>query len=110
MIVLATDAPLTARQLQRLAKRAAFGLGRTGTACHHGSGDFVIAFSTQQPTQIERDGEALDRLFTAVVDCVEQAVYHALLAATTITGRAGNTLYALPHDDVQRLVLGNTGA
>ncbi|QPC82339.1 P1 family peptidase [Phototrophicus methaneseepsis] len=104
MIILATDAPLTARQLQRLAKRAAFGLGRTGTACHHGSGDFVIAFSTQRAQTIQLDHVIMDPLFSAVVDCVENAVYNALLAATTITGREGNTLYALPHDDVRRLL------
>lgn len=106
MIVLATDAPLTARQLQRLAKRAAFGLGRTGTTCHHGSGDFVIAFSTDQSKTFVRDGELMNSFFGAVVDCVEESVYNALLNATTITGRKGHTLHALPHNDL-RAILGH---
>lgn len=111
MTVIATDVPLTTRQLLRLCKRVAFGLGRTGTACHHGSGDFVIAFSTANRSRhytdsdlsvelIERLIEArwIDRLFTAVVECVEESVYNSLVAAETMTGFRGNTLHSLPHD------------
>ena len=115
MIVLATDAPLNSRQLQRMARRAAFGLGRTGTVCHHGSGDFVIAFSTQNcrahdsraavndgrqiNEEAARDGQALiDGFFRAVVECVEESVYNALTAAETVIGRDGHVCYALPHD------------
>lgn len=114
MIVIATDAPLNSRQLERMAKRAAFGLGRTGTVCHHGSGDFVIAFSTQncrvqdsenlvnEAQQINEEagcgGHAfMDCFFRAVVECVEESVYNALTAAETIIGRDGNIGYALPH-------------
>jgi D-aminopeptidase len=104
MIVIATDAPLTARQLGRLAHRAAFGLGRTGTICHHGSGDFVIAFSTayrlgevSQTTELLPDN-SLNPLFKAVVETVEESVYNALFAAETMQGRDGNQLEALPHD------------
>lgn len=105
MIILATDAPMTSRQLQRLAKRAAFGLGRTGTSCHHGSGDFVIAFSTDQSRTFMRDeGDRMNNFFTAVVDCVEESVYNALLSATTITGRKGHTLHALPHDELKSIL------
>lgn len=115
MIVIATDAPMTSRQLERIAKRAAFGLGRTGTVCHNGSGDFVIAFSTQNRRQhdshdivnpvdiineeaLTADGILIDQFFRATVECVEESVYNALISAKTITGRNAHTLYALPHD------------
>lgn len=114
MIVLATDAPLTTRQLERLTQRAAFGLGRTGSICADGSGDFVIAFTTanQRPhasdqisaTQRVDSSRLFDLLFQAVVECVEEAVYNSLVAATTVSGRNGNTLVALPHDELRRLL------
>lgn len=121
MIVIATDAPLETRQLERMAKRAAFGLGRTGTVCHSGSGDFVIAFSTSNrrvhgASQVESAYRALneeaplgpstviDQFFRAVVECVEESVYNALVAAKTTVGRDGNTLYALPHEQLQGLM------
>jgi D-aminopeptidase len=120
MIVLATDAPLTARQLLRLAKRATFGMARTGTVCHHGSGDFVIAFSTQnrvtdtdnaitQPVQRYNETQ-LNGLFAGVVESVEEAIYNALVSATTITGRNGHTLHALPHDALRQLIVRYTPA
>jgi D-aminopeptidase len=106
MMVIATDAPLTSRQLERLARRAAFGIARTGTICHHGSGDFVIAFSTAYT--IPRAGTALiphlpdanetmNPLFQAVVECIEESVYNALVAATTISGFQGRTVQPLAH-------------
>jgi D-aminopeptidase len=107
MMVLATDAPLTARQLERLARRAAFGIARTGTVCHHGSGDFVIAFSTaytlsQNETlaipRLPDDNKSFNPLFQAVVESVEEAVYNALTAATSITGYREHTAIALPHE------------
>lgn len=109
MIVLATSAPLTARQLQRLTHRAAFGLARTGTICHHGSGDFVIAFSTayrQTGTTSERKyiddrGEIFNTLFQATVEAVEEAVYNALIAAETTQGYAGHTLHGLTGERLQ---------
>lgn len=117
MIVIATDAPMTSRQLERLAKRAAFGLGRTGTVCHNGSGDFVIAFSTQnrrlhessnivnQAGVINEEATGvIDEFFRAVVECVEESVYNALVAAHTVTGRDGHTYYALPHDKLVELM------
>ncbi len=112
MMILATDAPLDSRQLSRLAMRAAFALGRTGSYSHDQSGDFAIAFSTANtwahttdvPTQpIERMVESsnfTDQLFHAATEAVEEAILNAMLTATTITGRDGNTLYALPHDEV----------
>ncbi len=113
MVVLATDAPLDARQLWRLCVRAGAGLARTGSAHGHGSGDFVIAFSTAvrvdhapaalvmaQPL-VADEGRAMRWLFPAVVECVEEAVLNSLFRAETMTGRDGHTIHALP---VERVV------
>lgn len=107
MIVVATDAPLSARQLERVAKRAFFGIVRTGSIAAHGSGDYAIAFSTDR-SGLEGLGAAgiclsdsmLNHFFLAAADAVEEAVYDALFAAETRTGRDGNTLEALPKDKV----------
>lgn len=119
MIVLATDAPLDARQLQRLCVRAAAGLARTGSTLHHGSGDFVIAFSTarriaHQPQTLvqtlpvlEDEAQFMQWAFPAVVESVEEAVLNSLCMAATLEGRDGHVRYALPLEDVQRLVIGN---
>ena len=111
MIVLATDAPLSPRNLERLAKRAIMGLARTGSFMSNGTGDFVIAFSTQNRTQ---DGDvrtvdhlanrAMSPLFLATVEAVEEAVYNALAAATTVQGRDGHVIEALPLDRVETLL------
>lgn len=108
IVVVATDAPLLPFQLERLAKRAAIGLVRTGTSVHHGSGDFVIAFST---ANVVPHGPAartypvtamanthLDALFEATQDATEEAVGNALTMATTTVGRDGHTIHALPLD------------
>lgn len=102
MIVVATDAPATVRQLQRLAKRATLALGRTGSAMSHGSGDYVIAFSTAEPSGINDEG--LSPLFQAVVEATEEAILNSLLKATDATGRAGRTVRALPVDEVRGLL------
>lgn len=115
MIVIATDAPFDSRQLGRLAKRAPFALGRTGTVGNNGSGDFVIVFSTAHPhphfegaalEQVQRldDNLVIDPFFGAVVEAIEEAIYNSLTAAETMTGRSGNTLYALPHDRLRDLL------
>jgi D-aminopeptidase len=116
MIVLATDAPLSARQLTRLCKRAAAGLALTGSSYNHGSGDFVIAFSTARlidhepasmtttETVLADEAQAMSWLFPAVAETVEEAVLNSLFRAETITGRDGNTQYGLPVDDVVALV------
>jgi D-aminopeptidase len=116
MIVLATDAPLTSRQLRRLCVRAAAGLARTGSVFDHGSGDFVIAFTTADrvdhaPRKLLADramladeGWAMRGLFPAIVESVEEAVLNSLWRAETIVGRDGHTRYALPLDDVAQLV------
>ncbi len=104
MIIIATDAPLTSRQLGRLAHRVSFGLGRTGTSCHHGSGDFVVAFSTGGLSGVipDHNNPALNGLFQAVVESVEESVYNALFAAETTQGHRGNHLDALSHKTVER--------
>jgi len=118
MMLLATDAPLTSRQLLRLAKRAGLGLARTGATGGHGSGDFVIAFSTANRTplltrgltrRIEvlvETGEALNPLFAAAVEATEEAVLNALCAAETLTGRDGHVAHALPLEALRRLATG----
>jgi len=117
MIVLATDAPLDARQLQRLCVRAAAGLARTGSHFGHGSGDFVIAFSTVQ--RVEHEPSSLTTtqvvladeqtvmgwLFPAVVESVEEAILNSLFRAETMVGRDGHTAYGLPVEQVAEWVL-----
>jgi D-aminopeptidase len=117
MMVLATDAPLTARQLGRLCVRAAAGIARTGSHMGHGSGDFVIAFSTARRVRHWPDGltasatvlvdepKAMRWLFPAVVEAVEEAVLNSLFAAETITGRDGHVRYELP---IEQVISGRT--
>jgi D-aminopeptidase len=111
MIVLATDAPLSPRNLERMASRAVMGLARTGSFMSNGSGDFVIAFTTQNAVPYDelyttRSDELLynnftSPLFLATVEAVEEAVLNSILKATTVTGRDGNTREAIP---IERLV------
>ena len=114
MIVLATDAPLDSRQLGRLCRRATFGLARTGSTCHGGSGDFVIGVSTgywlaDRPSSLITTRPVLDeqpimsQLALALIESVEEAIYNSLLMAHTVTGRDGNTRYGLPADEVVAL-------
>ena len=105
IVLLATDAPLDARQLGRVARRAAAGLARTGSDYGHGSGDIALAFSTAwrvpqladetMPAVAMLHESALDGLFQAAAEATEQAIVHALFAATTVTGRDGRTRRAL---------------
>lgn len=107
MIVVATDAPLSDRSLQRLARRAIVGLARTGSTMDNGSGDYVIAFSTHpdvRRTQARRDtisaypelsNAAMSPLFAGVAEATEEAIYNALTSAETMSGN-GNRLEALP--------------
>lgn len=100
MIVVATDAPVDARQLTRLARRAVYALARVGAGYGHGSGDYALAFGTcplggpAGPSVLPDD--ALNPLFTAVLDAVEEAVLNSLLTATTTTGPGGHTRHPLP--------------
>jgi D-aminopeptidase len=114
MIVVATDAPLDARDLKRLAARALFGLARTGSSYSNGSGDFAIAFSTS-PEMRYKHGDATARprailppdavspLFEAALEATEEAVYNSLLQATSVSAR-GRTVEALPIERVRAVL------
>jgi len=101
MIVVATDAPLEHRNLERLGRRALAGLARTGSAMSNGSGDYVIVFSTVTVDQLgERSplpNERMSPLFEAVIEATEEAIYNSLFLATTVVGHRG-TAEALPLD------------
>ena len=110
MMVVATDAPLSDRNLERLARRALMGLARTGSSGSNGSGDYVLAFSTakevrrspsREPREIlDLPNDAMAGLFQAGIETTEEAIYNSLLKATDVTGRDGRTARALPLDDV----------
>ncbi|MBZ4188798.1 P1 family peptidase [Niabella beijingensis] len=112
MIVVATDAPLDARNLERLAKRAFMGLAKTGGIASNGSGDYVIAFSTSPSVRIPHVPEGplhtttslfnedVSPLFLAAIEATEEAIINSLFAATTMTGRDGHKVEALPRDKV----------
>lgn len=116
MMVLATDAPLSSRQLNQVAMRACYGLGRLGAYGHWGSGDFAIAFSTTNRFPHGGDGDELqsvprlhdsnlmDQLYLAAVEAIEEAVLNSLVAAEAMVGRDGHTLFALPHDRLIELL------
>lgn len=119
IIVIATDAPVDARQLKRMAARAMMGLARTGAAGSNGSGDYAIAFSTSLDVRVaaSRDSsgrnlprsikvvgnEPMSPLFLAVIEATEEAIYDSLFRATTITGR-GHTVEALPLDRTMEIL------
>jgi D-aminopeptidase len=98
MIVVATDAPLDARRLGRLAHRAIFAMTRVGSNFSNASGDYAIAFSTASPDRPLLGDEKLNPLFTGVMDAVEEALLNSLLMATTVTGHHGHRRHAVPHD------------
>jgi D-aminopeptidase len=109
MIVIATDAPIDARNLRRLAARGWLGMARTGSAASNGSGDYAIAFSTAPQLRIHTSGKPLTRhvelltndsmspLFLAVIEATEEAIYNSMFRATTMSGNA-HTVEALPID------------
>jgi D-aminopeptidase len=121
MIVVATDAPLSDRNLERLAARAIMGLARTGSSASNGSGDYVIAFSTAasvrrtvgappaeprapltlQTTEVAND--EMSALFEAVVEATEESIYNSLFMATTVQAR-GRTVEAIPLDRVREIL------
>lgn len=114
MMVVATDAPLTARSLDRLGMRAMMGLARTGSYASNGSGDYVIAFSAHPDVRRPRGGdapvttpsltnEAMSPLFAATAEATEEAIYNAILKATTVESARGK-LEAIPLDDVKRIL------
>ena len=114
IVVVATDAPLSAPQLVRVARRAGLGLARTGSTAHHGSGEIFLGFATTgrrargtTAPRPEFDDRELDPLFAATVDATEEAVLNALWAASDTTGRSGHVAYALPHDVVLEQLAAN---
>lgn len=112
MIIVATDAPLDARDLERLAARAIFALARTGSTFSNGSGDYAIAFSTATGNRVSATNDPQPRsflptdgvsaLFEAAMDATEEAVYNSLLKAVDMTGN-GRTVRALPLDALKLL-------
>jgi len=109
MIVVATDAPLDARQLRRLAARALHGMARSGATGSNGSGDYVIAFSTTRRSGADTSpspppDDALSPLFDAVIETTEEAILNSLFRATTVRGRAGRVAEALPVERVRELL------
>lgn len=105
IVVIATDAPVDARNLKRMAARSVYGLARTGSAAANGSGDYAIAFTTAPELRIRQGrqaaparllpNDAMSALFLAVIEATEEAVYNSLFRAVTVSGR-GQTVPALP--------------
>ncbi len=116
IVVIATDAPMTHRQLTRMGRRATHGLARTGSHGGNTSGDFAIAFSTTrkrphrstthtlQLEQVVEDTALIGRLFSAVVEATEEAILNSLFRATTLTGRDDRTIYALPLEETVEIM------
>jgi D-aminopeptidase len=120
IVVLATDAPLNPRQCQRLAKRAALGLARTGSTARDSSGEIIVAFATGNILRASDGPETTIRtlvegayssgaspfnaLFTAAIEATEEAVYNALVSATTMTGVDGHLLESIPHDRLRKII------
>ncbi len=116
IVVIATDAPVDARNLKRMGARAMMGLARTGAAATNGSGDYAIAFSTAIDGRIKPsssqtraltvlNNDAMSPLFLAVIEATEEAVYNSLFRATTVTGR-GRTVEALPLERTLEILRG----
>src|SRR5512142_3360886 len=113
--VVATDAPLITHQMNRVAKRAALGIGRVGSSAMHGSGEIVLAFSTanQVPRETRKMvyrvkillDQRLDPLYEAVIEATEEAILNALCMARDLDGANGNVVRALPLEDVKELIL-----
>lgn len=107
IVIVATDAPLLPHQLKRLARRVPLGISKVGGYASNGSGDIFIAFSTANPGAAARKGildvemlpnDSISPLFLATAQATEEAIVNAMVAARTMTGINGNTVYALPHD------------
>jgi len=117
MIIVATDAPITSRNLKRLAKRAIFGIAKTGGHCSNGSGEYVIAFSTTKDLRVpyyspnndflaiqELRNDKMTPLFEAVIEATEEAVLNSLFTSNTVTGKNGLTIKKLPIDKVIKIL------
>ena len=115
MVIVATDAPLDSRNLERLAKRAFMGLARTGGVATNGSGDYVIAFSTDSSLRIPFNApdildqkvlsnDAVSPLFMAAIEATEEAIVNSLLAAETMKGKSGRVVEALSHEKLKEIL------
>ena len=114
IIVIATDAPVDARQLKRMAARSMSGLARTGSAMTNGSGDYAIAFSTSADARITGgqglrtmkllSNDAMSPLFLAVIEATEEAIYNSMFRATTMKGKQERAIEALPIDETLKIL------
>ena len=117
MIIVATNAPITSRNLKRLAKRAIFGVAKTGGHCSNGSGEYVIAFSTAKDLRIpfyspqnnllvrhELRNDKMTPLFEAVIETTEEAILNSLFKSKTVTGRDGITVEKIPVEKVIKIL------
>lgn len=113
IVVVATDAPLLPHQLKRVAKRASLGIAHMGGFGENHSGDIFVAFSTAHTSSHEPpittevsmlSNEAMTPLFVATAEATEEAIINALVTAKTMTGKDGNTIYALPHERLQEIL------
>ena len=114
IVVVATDAPLLPHQLKRLARRVPLGIARVGGMGSNNSGDIFIAFSTAKPGAAQRrevsklemlPNDHMNPLLAATIYATEEAIVNALVAAETMTGINGNTVYALPHDRLRQVLM-----
>ncbi len=114
MIVVATDAPLDSRNLERMAKRAFMGLAKTGGIASNGSGDYIIAFSTDTAVRVKYNvtektpqfvlsNEAMSPLFMATIEATEEAIINSLLAAETMKGKNGRIVEAIPFEEIKKI-------
>ena len=113
IVVVATDAPLLPGQLKQVAKRVSLGVAKTGGLGRNSSGDIFLAFSTQSPKTNEKGTieswqsipkERMDKIYEATVQATEEAIINAMVAAETMKGNNGNTIYAIPHQRVQEVL------
>jgi L-aminopeptidase/D-esterase-like protein len=113
IVVVATDAPLLAHQLKRLARRIPMGIARVGGVASNGSGDIFLAFSTANPGAADREknrkvemmpNDKMTPLFEATIQATEESIVNAMVAARTMTGINGNTVHALPHQRLRQVL------
>jgi D-aminopeptidase len=113
IVVVATDAPLVAHQLKRLARRVSLGLGRNGSISGNGSGDIFIAFSTANSGAAATDhvvdlkmlpNDMIEPIFAATVQATEEAIINAMVAAETMTGIENHRVSALPHEQLRAVL------
>ena len=112
IVVAATDAPLLPHQLKRMATRVALGVGLVGCRGEDSSGDIFVAFSTANPKAASDSvatvqmlaNDRMNRLFEATVEATEESIVNAMVAAKTMEGINGNTVYALPHERLREVL------